>query len=101
MGKGVYKEAKNLEQFGGKRVLVIDNGNKSIELAVELTKHTGRVVLVTSSATPPGSEDLQKELKRSDVKTLYQSEILKILGTDSIEKVKIHDMDEDENYELY
>ncbi|MFO8017824.1 MAG: iron-sulfur cluster assembly scaffold protein [Promethearchaeia archaeon] len=100
-GKGVYEEVENLKQFTDKRVLVIDTGDKSIKLAIQLTKHTGRVVLVTSSENPPGNKELQKKLKRSDVKTLYQSELLEILGTNSVEKVKIHDMDEDENYELY
>lgn len=101
MGKGVYKEVEDLNEFNEKRVLVIDNGDQSVELAIKLTKHTGRVVLVTSSANPPGNEKLQKQLKRSDVKTLYQSELLEIHGTDTVEQVKIHDLDEDENYNLY
>jgi nitrogen fixation NifU-like protein len=101
MGKGVYKDVEDLNEFNDKRVLVIDNGDQSVELAIELTKHTGRVVLVTSGANPPGNKDLQKKLKRSDVKTLYQSELLEIHGTDTVEQVKIHDLDEDENYDLY
>ncbi len=101
LGKGVYKKVSNLSEFVGKRVLVSDTGDKSLELALELTKHTGRVVVVTSSVTTPGSAVLKKKLKLSDVKILHESELLEIHGTDDVEKVLIHDIDEDENYELF
>ncbi|MHA1785665.1 MAG: NAD-binding protein, partial [Candidatus Helarchaeota archaeon] len=84
-----------------KRVLIVDTGDKSIELALKLTEYTGRVILLTSSKTLPGSDDLKKKLKSSDVKVIFQSEILEIKGTDEVEKVLIHDFDEDENYELF
>ncbi len=101
LGKGVYKSIDNLTEFEGKRVLVSDTGDKSLELAIELTKHTGRVVVVTSSRSTPGSVDLKKKLKLSDVKILHESELLEIQGTDDVEKVVIHDIDEDENYDLF
>ncbi len=100
-GKGVYREVSSLDEFNDKRVLIVDTGEKSIRTAVDLTKHTGRVILLTSSATPPGNKELQKELKFSDVKILYQSELLEIQGTDEVEKVIVHDLDENENYELF
>jgi len=101
LGKGVYKKVSNLSEFVGKRVLVSDTGDKSLELALELTKHTGRVVVVTSSVSTPGSAVLKKKLKLSDVKILHESELLEIHGTDDVEKALIHDIDEDENYELF
>ena len=101
LGKGVYKKVDNYNEFENKRVLILDTGDKSLELALELTKHTGRVIVVTSAKSTPGSEDLKKKLKMSDVKILYQSELLEIQGTDEVEKVKVHDFDEDENYELF
>lgn len=101
LGKGVYKKVDNFTEFEGKRVLISDTGDKSLELAIELTKHTGRVVIVTSSKSTPGSAELKRKLKLSDVKILHESELLEIHGTDDVEKTVIHDMDEDENYDLF
>lgn len=101
LGKGVYKKVDDLSEFEGKRVLISDTGDKSLELAIELTKHTGRVVVVTSSRSTPGAKELKKNLKLSDVKILHESELLEIQGTDDVEKTVIHDLDEDENYDLF
>ncbi len=101
LNKGVHKQVDDLAAFNDKRVLVLDTGVKSLELALELTKHTGRVIFVTPAKSVPASEELQKRLKKSDVKVLLQSELLEILGTDEVEKVKIHDADENEDYELF
>ena len=32
---------------------------------------------------------------------IRQSELLEIQGTDDVEKVKIHNFDEDENYDIF
>ena len=101
LGKGVYKKVDDLSEFKAKRVLILDTGDKSLELALELANHTGRVIVVTSAKSTPGSEELKKKLKMSDVKILYQAELLEIQGTDDVEKIKVHDFDEDENYELF
>ncbi|TXT67709.1 MAG: NifU-like protein [Promethearchaeota archaeon] len=105
LGKGVYEEVQDLNEFKEKRVLIIDRGDKSLELALKLTKYTGRVVVLTSAKNTPGSEEIKQQLKRSDVKILYESELFEVQGTNEIEKVKIHDHDhdhdEDEEYELY
>ncbi len=101
LGKGVYKSNPNLEDLRGKRTLVSDTGDKSIELALDLTEYTGRVILVTSAKEIPGTVELRDRLKKSDVKILHQSELLEVKGTDEIEKVIIHDYDEDNNYELF
>ncbi|MHA1932291.1 MAG: Fe-S cluster assembly scaffold protein NifU [Promethearchaeota archaeon] len=102
LGKGVYKKkVEDLSEFNNKRVLLIDTGDDSLEYALELTNHTGRVIVVTSAKSVPGPESLRREIKRSDVKMIHQSELLEVLGTDDVEKVKIHDFDEDENYELF
>ena len=101
IGKGVYREVNDLFKFKDKRVLVIDMGDKALELALELTKFTGRVIVLTSAQNTPGSEELKKKLKLSDIKILYQSELLEVKGTDEVEKVTVHDLDENENYELF
>ena len=35
------------------------------------------------------------------IKILFESELLEIIGTDEVEKVIVHDFDEDEKYELF
>lgn len=101
IGKGVYREVNDFFKFKDKRTLILDTGDKSLELALELTKYTGRVIVLTSAKNTPGSEELKKKLKLSDIKILYESELLEVKGTDDVEKVLIHDFDEDENYELF
>ena len=101
VGKGVYKKVGDLAEFENKRVLILDSGDDSLELALKLTEHTGRVIVITSAKEIPGSLELKNKLKQSDVKIIQQSELLEIKGTDEVEKVVIHDFDEDENYELF
>ena len=102
LSKGVYKKkVEDLSEFSSKRVLVIDTGDESLEYALELTNHTGRVIVVTSAKSIPGPENLRKKLKMSDVKMIHQSELLEVMGTDDVEKVKLNDFDEDEQYELF
>lgn len=101
IGKGVYREVNDLFKFKDKRILILDTGDKSLELALELTKYTGRVIVLTSAKNTPGSEELKKKLKLSDIKILYESELLEVKGIDDVEKAVIHDFDEDENYELF
>ncbi len=101
-GKGVYLEAPDLEELREKRTLIVDTGDDSLELALKLTEYTGRVIVVTSAKGIPGTVEIAKELKQSDVKILHQSELNEIKGElDEVEKVVIHDFDEDENYELF
>ncbi|MFX0034609.1 MAG: NAD-binding protein [Candidatus Hermodarchaeota archaeon] len=81
---------------------MVDSGDNSLELALKLTEYTGRVIIVTSSKELPGREEIAKSLKKSDVKILQQSELIEIKGElGEVEKVVIHDYDEDENYELF
>ena len=103
LGKGAYKEIPNdLGEFKDKRILIIDSGDNSLELALKLTEYTGRVIVVTSSKGVPGREEIAKNLKKSDVKILHQSELIEVKGElDEVEQVVLHDYDEDENYELF
>ena len=103
LGKGVYKEVPaDLEEFREKRIIIVDSGDESLELALKLTEYTGRVIVVTSAKSVPGNVELRKKLKHSDVKLLQESELIEIKGElDEVEKIVIHDFDEDENYELF
>jgi len=103
IGKGVYDQIPaDLEELREKRVLVVDSGDESLALAVKLTEYTGRVIVVTSAKSIPGNVEVRKELKHSDVKIIHESELIEVKGElDEVEKVLIHDNDEDENYELF
>ncbi len=103
LGKGVYKEIPSeLEELRDKRVLIVDSGDNSLELALKLKDYTGRVVVVTSAKSVPGTVEIKKKLKHSPVKILLDSELVEIKGElDEVEKVVIHDYDEDEKYELF
>jgi nitrogen fixation NifU-like protein len=76
-------------------------GPESLELAMDLTEHTGRVVFMTTDVDLPGDDALRSRAKRSDVKLLFQSKLLKVGGEGEVEKVQVHDLDEDEEYELF
>ena len=103
LGKGVYKEVPaDLEEFREKRIIVVDSGDESLKLALRLTEYTGRVIVATSSKSVPGTVELRRKLKHSDVKILQESELIEIKGElDEVEKIVIHDFDEGENYELF
>lgn len=99
--KGVYHKVDDLLIFKDKRVMVLDKGGQSFDIAMELTKLTPRVILITPSKDITAKPELKTKLKQSDVKILYESEILEIKGTSEVEKVLIHDLNEDEEYELF
>jgi len=99
--KGVFQLVNDLSIFKDKRVMVLEKGKRSLELAMELTKLTPRVILITQSKDISANPELKTKLKQSDVKILFESEILEIRGTNEVEKVLIHDLNEDEEYELF
>jgi FeS cluster assembly scaffold protein NifU len=102
LGKGVYHGADDFSAFTDKRVMVVDRGKKSLETAIELTKHTGRVIVMTASkAISSAGAEVAKKIKQSDIKIIYEAELLEIRGSDEVEKVLVHDLNEDEEYELF
>jgi len=100
-GKGVYTAVDDVSELTDKRVLVLDKGVASARLALELTKVTPRVVFVTELETLGLPDDVATEVKRSDVKVLFQSRLLGVLGEGEVEKARIRDLDEDNEYELF
>lgn len=101
LNKGVYQTVSNLALFKDKRVIVVDKGDKSIALALDLTEYTPRVVLVTQLKSITAQKDLKTRLKQSNVKVLYESQILEVKGVNEVEQVRIHDLNEDEEYDLF
>lgn len=101
LDKGVYRTVENLNVFKDKRVMILNKGKQSIETALKLTKLTPRVVFVTASKEGIANPELKTQLKQTGVKILYESEILEIKGEGEVEKVLVHDLNEDEEYELF
>jgi len=99
--RGVYHQVDDLSIFKDKRVMVLEKGKRSFELAMELTKLTPRVILITALKYISAEPESKTTLKQSDVKILYESEIIEIRGASDVEKVLIHDLNEDEEYELF
>jgi FeS cluster assembly scaffold protein NifU len=101
LGSGVYRRVDDPTEFVDKRVLVVDTGRPSVDVALELVKHTGRVIFVSPTKSPSSKDDPRAPLKRSDVKTIYEAEPIAVLGDGEVEKVRVHDLNEDEEYELF
>ncbi|MBD3412817.1 MAG: iron-sulfur cluster assembly scaffold protein [Candidatus Aminicenantes bacterium] len=100
-GKGVYHAVKDPSSLKDQRVLIQDRGKKSIQMAETIAEHSPRVVLVTKEKSQKVKKTIQTELRKSGVKILFESELKEISGLNSVEKVKIHDLDEDNIYELF
>jgi FeS cluster assembly scaffold protein NifU len=102
LGKGVYHTVDDPSLFKDKRVMVWEQGDKSLKIALELTKQTGRVIVLTAAKSISSADpDLAKKIKQSDIKIIYESELLEIGGSGEVEKVRVHDLNEDEEYELF
>lgn len=101
VGHGFYRSVDDIGVLRDKRTLVLDRGSASARLALELTKVTPRVVFLTELDALGLPADLASEIKRSDVKVLYRSRLLSVGGEGEVEKVRIHDLDEDSEYDLF
>jgi FeS cluster assembly scaffold protein NifU len=100
-GKGVYTAVVDVAELTDKRVLVLDKGPASARLALDLTEVTRRVVFLTELNVLGLPADLASEIKRSDVKVLFQSRLIAVRGEGEVEKVLVRDLDEDDEYELF
>jgi nitrogen fixation NifU-like protein len=100
-GKGVLYMIDDLAALKDKRIMVLENGDMTVETALNLSEYTPRVVFVTAEKEIHADSELKKRLKQSDVKVLYESELLEISGFKEVEKVMVHDLNEDEKYELF
>ena len=50
--KGVYTSLDDPEELADQRVVVLDTGDRSAQVAIDLTEHTGRVVFMTTGKEP-------------------------------------------------
>jgi len=70
-------------------------------LAKKLAQHSPRVIYVTKEKAQNFKDQSKTKLRKSGVKILFDSELEEISGLNSVEKVKIHDLDEDNTYQLF
>ena len=100
-GNGVYTRVDDQSALAGQRVVVLDTGDRAADLAIALTDHTGRVVLMTTGKEPSVSSAVRSALRLSDVKLLTEAEPLELKGEGELERIRVHDLNEDEEYELH
>jgi nitrogen fixation NifU-like protein len=101
-GKGFHRQVsvEELSRLADQRVVVLDTGERAAQLAMDLTDHTGRVVFMTSGKEPSVSPAMRSALRLSDVKVLTQAQPLELLGEGELERIRVHDLNENEEYEL-
>ena len=101
LGRGLYNQIADISELTDKRTLVLDKGDATAALAIELTQVTPRVIFLTELDTLGLSPDLASAIKQSDVKVLYQSRLVSVGGEGEIEKVRVFDLDEGNEYDLF
>jgi len=99
-GKGLFRGVGDPGERADQRVVVLDTGDRAAQLAMDLTDHTGRVVLMTTGKEPSVSPAVRSALRLSDVKILAEAQPLELLGEGELERIRVHDLNEDEEYEL-
>ncbi len=99
-GKGAYKGLTDPAELADQRVVVLDTGDQAAQTAIDLTDHTGRVVLMTTGKEPSVSGAVRSALRLSDVKILAEAQPLELRGEGELERILVHDLNEDEEYEL-
>ena len=99
-GKGVFTRVDDLAELADQRVVVLDTGDRAAQLAIDLTDHTSRVVLMTAGKEPSVSSPVRSALRLSDVKLLTEAQPLELKGEGELERIRVHDLNEDEEYEL-
>jgi len=100
-GKGVHTAVDDVSALADTRVLVLDKGVASAQLALALTSVTPRVIFLTELESLALPDELTTQVKRSDIKVLFQSRLLAVRGEGEVERVLVRDLDEDDEYELF
>jgi nitrogen fixation NifU-like protein len=101
LNRGFFDRVDDYSFFQDKRVIISDNSSSSIEIAKKIKKNSPRVIYITSLKEHTVDPELKNEFKKLDIKLLYESEIIEVRGFKEVEKVVIHNLDEDEEYELF
>jgi nitrogen fixation NifU-like protein len=99
-GSGVYTVVSDPKALADQRVVVLDTGDAAAQQAIALTDQTARVVFVTPGKDPGVSAAVRSALRLSDVKVLTESQPLSLHGEGELERIRVHDLNENEEYEL-
>mgnify|MGYP005848089155 CR=1 FL=1 len=101
LDKGIYMDPLELSNFKDQRIIIIEQHKEALDIALKLTQYTDRVVLITKEKELLIDEETKKRISISKIKVLYQSKILEFSGEGDLEKVKILNLDENEEYYLF
>ena len=78
--------------FRGKDVAVVGGGNTAVGYAVELSELCRQVTLVYHGEHLSAMDSLLRQMKaRPNVRVLYRSEVREVLGTQKVERLRLHD----------
>ena len=83
-GKGVYYFVKDLQQFKGKRVMVVGGGDTAVDWALSLQGIASEVTLIHRREKFRAHEESVKELFQSPSRVLLSHELQALHGDDKI-----------------
>ncbi len=83
-GKGIYYYVKDLQQFAGKRVMVVGGGDTALDWALSLQGIASDVTLIHRRGKFRAHEDSVEELFQSPSKVLLFHELQALHGDDQI-----------------
>ena len=87
--------------FKGKRVAVVGGGDAAMEEAVVLTKYASEVLIIHRKNEFRASAAMQKKVKDNPkIKILWNSEVIKVIGEDKLEKVVVKNNQTNKEEEL-
>jgi len=86
LGKGIsYYAKRDLEQFTGKRVLVVGGGNSTAKSAILAKSVASDVVLIHRRESLRAYPAMTKRLQKEGIEIRYDTELKEIRGTDRVE----------------
>jgi thioredoxin reductase (NADPH) len=90
-GLGVTYGVHNLEDFRGKRVMVVGGGDSALDLALTVMEVSKDMVLVHRSDRFNAHEETVKKLYASNAEIRTFAELAAIEGTDRVQRVQLRD----------
>ena len=90
-GKGVYYGVHNLEDFKGRRVLVVGGGDSALDMALTIVDEAKDLLLIHRSDRFIAHEETVKKLYSSNAEIRLFNELVSIEGNDSLSHVTLRD----------
>ncbi len=98
-GKGVYYGVEDIEEFRGKKTLVVGGGDTAVEMATLLAGVTDTTIIHRRDYFRAGEDNVER-LEQSGAKKIMKSVVKKIFGDDRVRGVVIENVDTKEQQEL-